>query len=136
MSSVKQGRCLCGAVRYRIDGPFRRFLMCHCSRCRHATGSSHASNLFCKPDQLQWLDGTEQVQHFRLNEAERFARSFCRTCGAPVPHVSADGRYVLVPAGSLDDEPGIMPEAHIFCASRAAWDTSTETLPQFDDYPN
>ncbi|WP_026291589.1 GFA family protein [Marinobacterium rhizophilum] len=136
MSSPMQGRCLCGAVHYRIEGPFRRFMLCHCSRCRHATGSSHASNLFCKPDQLQWLSGAEQVQRFKLQEAERFGRSFCRTCGAPVPFVSEDGTYVNVPAGSLDDAPGILPQARIFCASRAVWDdASMDAVPCFDAYP-
>jgi hypothetical protein len=137
MSSAMQGRCLCGAVQYRIEGEFRRFLLCHCSRCRHASGSSHVSNLFCKPDQLSWLGGEDQVQRFKLPGASRFGKSFCRTCGSAVPHVGEDGSYLLVPAGSLDDDPQIRPQAHIFCASRAIWDEmDTTAIPQFDAYPD
>ena len=32
--SQYQGSCLCGDVRYVIDGEFESFYLCHCSRCR------------------------------------------------------------------------------------------------------
>ncbi len=34
--------CLCGAVAFEVEGPFERFLNCHCSRCRKATGTAHS----------------------------------------------------------------------------------------------
>lgn len=43
------GSCLCGAVKYEATGVATRFLHCHCSRCRKATGTGHASNLFLQP---------------------------------------------------------------------------------------
>ena len=43
------GSCLCGAVKYAATGVATRFLHCHCSRCRKATGTGHASNLFLQP---------------------------------------------------------------------------------------
>ena len=32
------GGCLCGAVRYRVDGPLDGLAACHCSQCRRASG--------------------------------------------------------------------------------------------------
>jgi len=32
------GSCLCGDVTYEVRLPFLRFVNCHCSRCRHASG--------------------------------------------------------------------------------------------------
>lgn len=137
MSEGHHGHCLCGEVSYRIDGDFTRFLLCHCSRCQRASGSAHVSNLFCKPEQLHWLSGEALVQRYDLPEAERFGKSFCRQCGSPVPHVGSNGSYVLVPAGSLDDDPDIRPQAHIFCADRAVWDDETvQNAPRFEAYPN
>ena len=40
------GSCLCGSVRYTVQGEPQRAFHCHCSRCRKATGTGHASNLF------------------------------------------------------------------------------------------
>jgi hypothetical protein len=33
------GRCLCGAVSYRVIGPMRPVVACHCTECRRFTGS-------------------------------------------------------------------------------------------------
>ncbi|SOB89729.1 hypothetical protein SAMN05877962_10160 [Alloalcanivorax xenomutans] len=130
-----QGRCLCGQVRFRISGPFKQFHLCHCSRCRHATGSAHASNLFIGNDQIEWLAGEERIQRFDLPEAQRFARAFCRHCGAPVPHQSRDGNGFIVPAGSLDQAPDRQPDDHIHFDSRAPWYNGTLQAPRFSAAP-
>ena len=44
-------------------------------------------------------------------------------------------RVVVVPAGTLDQDPGIRPDKNIYCASRAEWYTSVESLPQHDEGP-
>ena len=36
----------------------------------------------------------------------------------------------VVPMGSLDDDPGHLPSAHIFVGSKALWFTITDSLPQ------
>mgnify|MGYP006370777225 CR=1 FL=1 len=48
---------------------------------------------------------------------------------------SVERGVAVVPAGSLDTNPGIEPAAHIFVASKAAWDRITDSLPQFDAMP-
>jgi hypothetical protein len=40
-----------------------------------------------------------------------------------------DGALLVVPAGSLNSDLSIKPDAHIFVASRAGWDHSLEKLP-------
>ena len=39
----------------------------------------------------------------------------------------------LVPAGNLDDDPGLQPERNIFWASRAPWYVAAAELPTFDE---
>jgi len=46
MSNTYAGSCLCGEVRFEIEGEFERFYLCHCEFCRKDTGSAHAANLF------------------------------------------------------------------------------------------
>src|ERR1700735_4617008 len=36
--SIRTGGCMCGAVRYRVDGPLRSIVVCHCEQCRRMTG--------------------------------------------------------------------------------------------------
>jgi hypothetical protein len=59
------GSCLCGAVSFAVTLPFVRFVHCHCSRCRKATGTAHATNAVVKPGGLQWLEGEEMGRPLR-----------------------------------------------------------------------
>jgi hypothetical protein len=36
-----------------------------------------------------------------------------------------------VPLGTLDDDPGVRPELHVYVANKAPWFTITDDLPQF-----
>ena len=40
----------------------------------------------------------------------------------------------MLPAGSLDNEPGLKPEANIFWGSRAEWACQTDDVPVYDEY--
>jgi hypothetical protein len=123
------GSCLCGSVAFEVSLPFDRFVHCHCSRCRKATGTAHASNAVVKAAAFRWLAGEDHVSRFDLPTARSFATSFCRHCGAPQPHLTRSGREVIIPAGAFDDDPGSLPERHMQWGSRAAWYTHGEGLP-------
>ena len=133
MSSLSGG-CLCGAVRYTVNGEAQRFYHCHCSRCRKASGTGHASNLFVQGT-LTWNSGEELIRTFKLPEAARFANSFCEVCGSRMPRFIEKVGMVFIPAGSLDDEPDIGPQARIFLDSRAKWSCDEAALPGFEQYP-
>lgn len=128
------GSCLCGAVKYAATGDAKRFFHCHCSRCRKSTGTGHASNLFLQPGTLTWLQGADQIRSFKPPEAVRFANHFCGTCGSRVPRQAPGSDIVIIPAGSLDVEAPIKPQARIFQDSRSAWSCGGETLPAFPEY--
>ena len=129
------GSCLCGKVRYEIDGNLGIFQYCHCSRCRKFTGSAFAANLLVRPGDFRWTWGEELVGRYEVPEARHFATAFCRNCGSSLPWLSKSGKAVIVPAGTLDETPAIRPQQNIFCASRARWYTAPDTLPQFDELP-
>ena len=133
--SILNGSCLCGAVTYEVTGEPKRFFHCHCSRCRKATGTGHASNLFLQPGVLKWLSGEEQVRAFKVPEAQRFVNSFCATCGGRVPRQANGTDFVLVPAGSLDVTAPIEPQARIFFESRSSWSCSDDIMPVYPALP-
>jgi hypothetical protein len=133
--STLQGSCLCGGVTYEVTGEAKRFFHCHCSRCRKATGTGHASNMFLQPAALKWLTGEELVRAFKVPEAIRFTNNFCVTCGSRLPRQPKDSDIVIIPAGSLDDAPPIKPQARIFSESRANWSCGGEELPVYPGGP-
>ena len=133
--TIISGSCLCGAVQYEISGDPTKFYHCHCTRCRKATGTGHATNLFIQPGTLKWIKGEGMMKFYKVPEAKRFARQFCTTCGSPLPRVVPDTDIVILPAGTLDTEPAIKPQARIFWDSRASWSCSGDGLPTFSEYP-
>ena len=130
-----RGSCLCGAARYVATGEAQHFYHCHCKRCRKATGSAHASNLFLQGS-LDWKSGEELVKFYKLPQAKRFGNTFCTQCGGRLPRFIEASGMVFIPAGSLDEEPGIEPEARIFTASGADWCCGGDMLRTFDEYPS
>jgi hypothetical protein len=136
-NDVLRGGCLCGAVTYEVRKPHLRFAHCYCGRCRKATGSSHATNLYVEPAQFSWCTGEKSTRRFDLHSAASFATTYCASCGGPLPHFTRSGKEVVVPAGTLDSMPDIKPQANIFWASRAKWSCSGGDLPCHDEYtPN
>lgn len=134
MPDKHAGSCLCGQVRFEIEGPFDAFFLCHCGHCRKDTGSAHAANLFSSSARLTWLAGEAAVTSYNL-PSTRHARSFCSICGSALPHRSAGDPMLAVPAGCLDSPLPMKPNAHIFASSRASWDDALEALPSFATFP-
>ena len=125
-----RGSCLCGAVRYELtDAPFWSHV-CHCSRCRKITGSPFAANAFVPLESLRYVAGEEELGSYKVPEAERFSHTFCTVCGSPLPSPNPSKSRVVIPMGSLDDDPGLSPKAHIWVDSKAAWDVIADDLPQ------
>jgi hypothetical protein len=136
------GSCLCGAVRYRAEGPFVEAHHCHCSACRKAHGAAFATYAAIKQRQLA-VTGAEHVAVYR--STPEVQRSFCRGCGSSLffAHEAAP-RLVWIAAGTLEDRPRAdgtsgtlsdvpVPDAHAFVASKATWWTLRDELPAHDE---
>jgi len=129
------GSCLCGSVAYEISGNSKFFFHCHCSRCRKATGTGHASNIIMQPEKVTWISGENLLKSYKVPEAKRFTTAFCGNCGSPMPRFAPDRSFAVIPAGSLDSDPGICPEARIMSGSRAEWSCDASELPAHEAYP-
>jgi hypothetical protein len=135
MAEKIRGACQCTAVAFEISGGFDGFFLCHCSRCRKDTGSSHAANLFSSTAKLAWLSGADRVKTYRV-PSTRHEKSFCVECGSALPRVESSTALLVVPAGSLDSEIGVRPSAHICYASRATWDDHLDEILKIDGLPD
>lgn len=127
-----RGSCLCGGIRYAVDGPFGRVVNCHCSMCRKATGAAFRTRAAVPTAALRWLAGEDLVSRYESSPGE--ARTFCRVCGATLATFFRDRPDEIgLPLGTLDDDPGVRPSAHVWVASKAPWYEITDALPQFEE---
>jgi hypothetical protein len=127
------GSCWCGTVRFEVKGDFDSFYLCHCQYCQKDTGSAHAANLFSHSAKLIWQSGADAVTSFTL-PGTRHNKSFCKLCGSALPSNQIAG-LLVVPAGCLDTKVSMLPTAHIFMSSKAAWYRGSKKVPKFDGLP-
>ena len=129
------GSCLCGEVTYKFVEDIKVFQYCHCSRCQKFTGSAHAANIIIEPGNFQWLSGEDLVGRFEVAEAKHFATSFCKKCGSSMPWLTQSKKAFVIPAGTLDEAPGMKPMHNIYYSDRAEWYTDVCELKKYDELP-
>jgi len=127
------GGCFCGQVRYEYEPKYLAYRYCFCSRCRKQRGTAHAANIFVAQEALTWLAGENAIKRFDL-EGARFGNCFCTNCGSPVPRQAMAGKAYLIPAGTVDGDPGIQPEGAIFWDSHVSWLPPADSLEKFSEY--
>lgn len=111
MSEPYSGSCLCGSVRFSVNGPLRPVIACHCVQCRKQTGNYMSATAADDKDLVVQADRT--LKWYRSSETAR--RGFCGECGSAL-FWKADGKdYTAIAAGSIDGKLGVPLAGHIFC---------------------
>ena len=124
------GSCLCGAVRFEIDGELAPIQLCHCSQCRRASGSAFASNIPVDAANVRLLAGEAELRSFESSPGKE--RVFCGTCGSPIiSRLANDPAKVRVRAGLLSAPVSARPAFHFHTASKADWWPIEDGLRQY-----
>ncbi len=134
MGNQLNGRCLCGEVSYRVEERFHAFYLCHCAQCQKVTGSGFAANILTSPDNINWLSGSDKITNYE-DSLRSFSKAFCQICGSGVPHINKSGTNLVVPAGSLVDQPLKSPTANLFHPESPRWLKHGLLAKSFDGYP-
>lgn len=121
----RTGRCDCGGVRYRVDGPMRPIINCHCSRCRRLTGH-HMAATGCADDGLT-LGADATLRWYE--PAPGVFYGFCGTCGSTL-FWRSDARpgWTSIAAGSLDPPTGLVTTAAWWTAEASDYHTLDQTI--------
>ncbi|WP_425072184.1 GFA family protein [Sagittula sp. S175] len=106
---VRWGGCLCGAVRFAVEGEPDRVGLCHCLDCRKHHGAVFfAAAMF--PETA--LKVTGEVASYE-------GRCFCPRCGSSVFGLS--GGEAEVHLGALDEPDVFAPSYELWCVRRESW---------------
>ena len=118
-----QGCCLCGEVSYRVNGPLRPVVACHCGQCRKTTGHHVAATSAARED----VEITGDVTWYRSSRTAR--RGFCGSCGSNL-FWDGPGANLSIFAGTLDGATGLSLIGHIYCADKGDYYEIADGLPQ------
>lgn len=129
-----QGGCLCGGIRYRVQGPSLFETQCCCRDCQLATGTGHTTIVGVARSQLV-IDGEPKVYTNQGESGGWVSRHFCGTCGGRLyTSGSLPGEVVMIQAGSLDDPSVVTPQNVIYGRDAVSWDHFDPALEVFALY--
>ena len=109
------GKCLCGAVRVRLEAPRRGISLCHCDMCLRWGGGPYAG---VSAERFA-VEGEEHIATYRSSKwAER---AFCTACGSHLWFHFRPGDHRSFLAGLFDLPAGFAIEEQIFVDEKPAW---------------
>jgi hypothetical protein len=107
------GSCLCGGVKYRISGPLREVIACHCIQCRKTSGhyvaatQCEAKDMELEAETLVWFKSSDTAE-----------RGFCGRCGSNLFWRRFGNEHVSIWAGTIDGETGLRMESQLHSDSK------------------
>jgi hypothetical protein len=122
---MKTGGCLCGAVRYRVDGPLDPVVACHCTQCRRSSGHHAAATGARREDiaiegEVAWYESTPGT----------IRRGFCPVCGSNLFWDRMASPKLDIWAGTIDGATGLRLVGHIYVADKGDYYAIADGLPQ------
>lgn len=124
-----EGGCLCGRVRFVLDGPARNAGYCHCRMCRRATGAPVAALGTWPLEGVRWRGEPAWRRSSALAE-----RAFCPACGSAIGmRMTAKPDEIDLMLGLLDAPGAVRPASHIWWAERVPWFALMDDLPKYDN---
>ncbi|MEP1207389.1 MAG: GFA family protein [Rhizobiaceae bacterium] len=127
------GGCLCGQVRYEVDGKALGSMLCHCRMCQRYSGAPMLEGTTFPAEAFIVTKGKLQV----YQSSEIAERSFCGSCGSPILYQGRIGywtKWVVVTTGSFDDPAKFPPTYHLGIESQLPWARFLDELPKTKCY--
>ncbi len=127
---IREGGCLCGAVRFKARGEPINVRVCHCRKCQKAMGSPFYARALFPQDAL-----TIEGESARYPSSEQIERIFCKTCGTRLMSWRTNGTAAGVALATFDDRNAFAPTEHIWVDETINWVKLDDGLPQYPEYP-
>jgi hypothetical protein len=129
------GGCLCGAVRYEVNGDPIVTAHCHCEHCRKTAGAGHTT-IAAFPKSAVKMTGTLKTYRIKADSGMLTARAFCPECGSwmsEAPESMPDA--VAITVATLDNPEALQPQMRFYEKRRISWDRVDPDLPAFATVP-
>lgn len=137
---LKTGGCVCGKVRYSLNGIPSRVTICHCEWCQRRTGSAFGVELVFEKTQVKFETDALSVYRQISDESGRWVdQHFCSSCGSNIGlKLEAVPTIQSIAAGSLDDqnwpELASIERRHVFARSARQWSKIPDDVAQYEEH--
>jgi hypothetical protein len=122
---------MCGAVRYRLHGPFTYSAHCHCRSCQQAVGAGVATYSAVARENFEVIKGELAI----YNSSPGVRRGFCRQCGTSLTYDGDDWTDYAVHSATLDDPSAAVPTSNVYLDHKQPWVILDDSLKKFARFP-
>lgn len=126
-TTIHEGGCLCGRVRYQVTGRPLVATVCHCGQCRKAAGAPFVAWAEFPAQAVAISRG--KVAWFGSSDAAE--RGFCRHCGTALSFTFIDGDTIDISTATLDDPNAFPPQDHIWTEFKVGWVELPQGVPAY-----
>lgn len=120
------GACLCGRVRFSVEGALPAADACHCDQCRAWSGHVWASTDV--PKAALRIEGEEHLSWYR--SSEKVERGFCARCGSSLFFRPLARDWIGVAMGAFHKPSGGQLGIHIFVSEQGDYYRIADGLPE------
>ena len=130
------GKCTCGAVRYRMTSKPLFVHCCHCRWCQRETGASFALNAMIEADRVVLLEGEPEIVNTPSNSGKGQKIVRCPVCRIALwsNYAGAGDAVRFARVGTLEEPDRLPPDIHIFTASKQPWVVLPPGMPAVAEY--
>jgi hypothetical protein len=123
-----EGGCLCGKIRYRVEGEVEESAYCHCRTCQRQSGAPVVAWFSVPPAQLRYLQGTPK----KYRASDHASREFCGDCGTYLLFREDDATATLgVNTATIDEPQRVPPTFHIWHERHISWFDTNDGFPRY-----
>jgi len=126
-----KGSCLCRAIEYEVDSLDMPIIFCHCKTCQKAHAAPFAPTAGVLREHFRWLRGKDKLSSFESSPGK--IRHFCSVCGTQLVAERPAQPHVILRVATLDDDPEVKPEAHIWTSHDVEW-LEDEGIPSYEEW--
>ena len=117
------GGCLCGNVRYQVEGTPSRVGICHCRYCQLRTGSAFGVSVYFATDRIEVISGKLESYAYKSESGNSVQVERCDNCGTSLFWEIDTKLYsgIKGTAGGTYDPPTFWyePDREVFCRTKA-----------------
>lgn len=125
--------CQCKGVVCEIDEIDGDLWNCHCQTCRKSHAAERNTAARVKREHFRVVKGADQLTAFESMPGK--LRKFCSVCGTHLYAEYPEKPFVVLRAGTLDDDPGKRPKLESWTSHSRPWLAHQNDLPSYPEAP-
>ncbi|KAJ7585820.1 Mss4-like protein [Mycena floridula] len=130
-----RGSCICGQTTIEIASTHAEQFLCHCSDCRHTSGSAFSTNVLAQTKDVT-IKGPVKEYSTKAAAGHIVTRVFCSNCGSSITLTAPSSDNQAIQTGNFPEFTQVPITIELFVKDRWTVLTSIPGAAQVEAMPS